>query len=394
MAGVTPTASALRPAAAGLWLLLSCAAVAAAGPPVADRVLAPPEQFDVASLIERIKPKIEGDRTVWEYELVVSEEELPLADGTPYKVWAFNGTVPGPTLLAREGDWVRITLINETSNPHTIHSHGLYVPLRMDGVPHALNGGHQGHGMEHMPAWTQPVEPGGSYTYEYIARPAGTHFYHCHVNPNEHLDRGMSGALIVLPRLQEPPVDVDVIWLIDEWNSAYAQQGTPGHPREMGDYNFFTINGASFPATEAIRAATGTVVRLRIINVGVLSHPMHLHGHSFLVTHKDGQPLAEPLEMDTVLVGPAERVDLIIAANNPGTWHFHCHASPHVTNDGKYPGGMMSHLVVGDDPFPETGEGPVAPGLEELRRSWRRYARAALGLPPEAEGRVMGRVEE
>jgi hypothetical protein len=90
--------------------------------------------------------------------------------------------------------------------------------------------------------------------------------------------------------------------------------------------------------------------------------------------------------MDTVPISPAERVDLIIAANNPGLWHFHCHSSPHVTNNGQYPGGMMSHLVVGDELFPETGEGPEAPGLEAVRRAWRSYARRALELGEEEPG--------
>jgi FtsP/CotA-like multicopper oxidase with cupredoxin domain len=359
----------------------------------ANGVLAGPRQFLLEDLLHRHQPIQEGGRTIWEYELVVSEQELELADGTRYKVWAFGGTIPGPTLIAREGDWVRITLINETSNPHTIHSHGLFVPLRMDGVPHALNGPHGahgghggGHGAGELPRWAHPVAPGEAFTYEYIARPAGTHFYHCHVNPNEHLDRGMSGALIVLPREPEPAVDVDVIWLIDEWNSDFAREGTPGHPRQMADYNFFTINGASFPYTESIHAPLGGLVRLRVINAGALSHALHLHGHTFLVTHKDGAPLAEPLEMDTVPISPAERVDLIIAANNPGLWHFHCHSSPHVTNNGQYPGGMMSHLVVGDELFPETGEGPEAPGLEAVRRAWRSYARRALELGEEEPG--------
>ncbi len=322
-------------------------------------------------LFSKRGPFQEQGKTVWEYELVVTESEHRLADGTLYKVWALGGSVPGPTLLAREGDRVRIRLINETSASHTIHSHGLFVPQRMDGVPPSHGMTHHEAGAEDTP---QPVKPGETFTYDYIARPAGTHFYHCHVNTNEHLNRGMAGALIVLPRLPEPRVDQDIVMVLQEWNSRYARGGQPGNPREVNDCDFFTINGKSFPESEQIRAELGQVLRLRFINAGSQPHFMHLHGHSFLVTHKDGTPLAEPVEMDTVPVGPGERVDILVSANNPGEWPLHCHAAAHQTNAGTYPGGMMTHLLVGDVASPPAGEGPVAPGVGRLRETWRRSA--------------------
>lgn len=323
-------------------------------------------------------PFQEQGKTVWEYKLVITEEEHKLANGMLYKVWAFGGRVPAPTLVAREGDWVRIHLINNTSTGHTIHSHGLFVPHRMDGVPHAHGAAH--HQMEGGTDMQQVVNPGTSFVYEYIARPAGTHFYHCHQNTNEHLNRGMAGALIVLPRIPDPPVDHDVVMLLQEWNSRYARGGTPGHPREINDYDFFTINGQSYPNTKAIKAEIGDVVRIRFINAGAQPHFMHLHGHSFLVTHKDGTPLAEPVEMDTVQVGPGERVDIVIRANNPGDWPLHCHSVAHQTNAGVYPGGMMTHLAVGGVSNPTEGEGPVISGLEHLRNVWRRSAHRRLNI--------------
>jgi manganese oxidase len=328
--------------------------------------------FDVARLSRTVEPREESGRVIWTYELTLRDGEIRLQDGTPYKIWGFNGQSPGPTLLAREGDWVRIRLVNETSVPHTIHSHGLWVPNRMDGVPHALGMHHPvGSGGGEMPSWTQPVQPGESFVYEYIARPAGTHFYHCHVNTNEHLDRGMSGALIVLPRQPDPEVDHDRILILDEWNSRYARGGVPGNPRETGDYDFFTINGKSFPATDPLPIGMGEVVRLRLINAGAQSHSMHFHGHTFLVVQKDGRPLPEPVEMDTVAIAPGERFDLLILADNAGTWCFHCHTAAHVTNAGSYPGGMLMHIQVGQASFPNDGDGPVGgPGLEAIRTLW------------------------
>lgn len=376
-------------------------------------------RFDVLALARTLAPKREGNQDVWEYRLVISDGEIVLGNGKSYKVWHYNGLTPGPTLLAREGDRVRITLVNETANPHTLHSHGLFVPARMDGVPHALDHARAGldvsapdtkaMGMDHsgmhgmgamhgmhgggamtMPNWTNPVEPGESYTYDYIARPAGTHWYHCHVDTNEHLDRGMSGALIVLPRTPEPKVDVDRVLILDEWNSKYGGGGTPGNPKETSDYDHFTINGKSFPETEGVFAEVGQVVRLRLVNAGAQLHFMHLHGHTFLVSHKDGRPTTTLEEMDTVKIGPGERYDLLIRANNPGTWCFHCHESPHVTNAGKYPGGMLMHLQVGSNAFPSEGEGPVAPGVEWLRKVWGQWRVRAEKAEERAE-RGVGR---
>ena len=324
--------------------------------------------IDLKALEKAVEPHEENGRSVWEYELVVQETELTLFDGTGYKVWAYGGTVPGPPLLAREGDLLRIRLVNETSVAHTIHSHGMHLPARMDGVPHAL----AAEDPSSLPEWTYPVAPGASYTYEYIARPAGTHFYHCHMTTAEHLDRGMSGLLVVLPREEEPPVDRDVALLLDEWNRAYAQKGVPGAPGDLAAYDVFTLNGRSFPDTEPLRLALGEVARIRLINVGALPHFMHLHGNSFLVTHRDGARLAEPVVLDTVEVGPGQRVDILVVANNPGLWPFHCHSAPHVTNAGAYPGGMLTGILMGDDPFPSRGDGPRGRTLEEIREIWRR----------------------
>jgi FtsP/CotA-like multicopper oxidase with cupredoxin domain len=305
----------------------------------------------------RKKPFLQNGIVVWEYKLTITEQQVRLANGIMYKVWAYGDRVPGPTLRAREGDLMRVHVSNETSSFHTIHFHGLFVPEKMDGVPP-----------------TSPViAPGESFTYEFIARPAGTHFYHCHVDSNEHLNRGMSGALIVEPKIPEPHVDKDVVLLLAEWNSKYAQEGRPGNPSEVGSSDFFTFNARSFPYTEALHATLGDIIRIRLINVGSQSHSIHLHGHSFLVTHKDGKPLHEPTEMDTVAVAPGERTDIVFRAANLGEWPIHCHTPAHQTNAGTYPGGMMVHLMVAAHPGVQNAGDPVV-HTRQLRLTWRESA--------------------
>ena len=315
-------------------------------------------------------PLVEKNRTVWSYTFTIEDGEIQLAGGPKYRVWMFGGRAPGPTLVAREGDTVRLNVTNETATEHTIHSHGLWVPWRMDGVSH----GAEGH---HGPSLT--IKPGETFVYEYIARPAGTHFYHCHVNTNEHLNRGMAGAFIVLPRVPDPRVDRDEVIVLQEWNSRYARDGHPGNPREVNDADFFTINGRSFPDTPPLRLRIGETARLRLIDAGSQSHSIHLHGQTFLVTHKDGIPLPEPLEMDTVAIAPGERIDILIAAVNPGSWPLHCHTAAHQTNGGAYPGGMMMHVVIGDDDAPMTGDGAASgEAMIKLRQSWQRAAAKRL----------------
>ena len=358
--------------ALALCLLLVCGAASAATI----------EEMWIAAVKAQTSPAfafdtlVEKNRTIWQYTFTIEDGELQLAGGPKYRVWTFGGRTPGPTLVAREGDTVRLRVTNETATEHTIHSHGLWVPWRMDGVSHNGVEGHAHHGAD-PPALT--IKPGETFVYEYVARPAGTHFYHCHVNTNEHLNRGMAGALIVLPRDPDPRIDHDEVLLLQEWNSRYARDGHPGHPREVNDADFFTINGRSFPETPPLRLRIGETARLRIINAGSQSHSIHLHGQTFLVTHKDGIPLPFPLEMDTVAIAPGERFDLLIAAANPGSWPLHCHTAAHQTNGGVYPGGMMMHVIVGDDETPASGDGPLsADALPKLRQTWMRAAARRL----------------
>ena len=109
-------------------------------------------------------------------------------------------------------------------------------------------------------------------------------------------------------------------------------------------YDGFTINGRSFPFTEPVIVKQGEKVRIRFINVGYQQHFMHTHSHRFTVVARDGSYVDEPQQMDTIGIGPGQRVDVIFTADNPGTWPFHCHRLNHVTNENTYPGGMLTFI--------------------------------------------------
>jgi FtsP/CotA-like multicopper oxidase with cupredoxin domain len=108
-------------------------------------------------------------------------------------------------------------------------------------------------------------------------------------------------------------------------------------------YNYFTINGKAFPAAPAWSVDEGDLVRVRLINISNLAHPMHLHGQDFKVVAKDGETLRpeQQLMMNTVSIDAGETYDIVFVADTPGTWAFHCHELHHTENDGVEPGGLL-----------------------------------------------------
>jgi FtsP/CotA-like multicopper oxidase with cupredoxin domain len=110
-------------------------------------------------------------------------------------------------------------------------------------------------------------------------------------------------------------------------------------------YDTFTINVRAFPFTQPLDVREGERVRIRIINAGYEEHYMHSHSHRFEIVALDGNPVqGVPQVRDTVTVGPGQRVDIILTADNPGVWPFHCHNLLHVANDSVYPGGMLTFI--------------------------------------------------
>jgi len=234
--------------------------------------------------------------------------------GSVFAALTYNGRVPGPTIRVDEGDQMRFVVTNETTQPTSIHWHGLLVPNNMDGVPFITQ---------------EPIMPGEVFNYEFTARNAGTHIYHSHINAVEQVTKGMFGGFIVNPRdtSREPVVQGDYTMVLND--------STLG----------FTINGKSFPYTQPIVANLGDKIRVRYMNEGLMIHPMHLHGIPQLVFAKDGYYLPTPYMCDTLNIAPGERYDVLVDCTEPGAWAFHCHILNHAEGrDGMF--GMVTVLVV------------------------------------------------
>jgi len=254
---------------------------------------------------------------VKEFHLVAEEVEHEFAPGCRARCWGYNGSTPGPTIEAVEGDHVRILVTNRLPEPTSIHWHGILLPSGMDGVS----------------GLSQPgIGPGETFAYEFPLRQHGTHMYHPHADELVQLGVGMMGLFIIHPAGGEPePVDRDFAFIMHNW-ALHPGTFRPD-PSIMLDFDLWTFNSKVFPAIEPLVVRAGERVRVRIGNVSMYNHPIHLHGHQFEVTGGDGGrwPRERWRREVTEVVGVGQMRDLeFIAA--PGDWALHCHMSHHTMN--------------------------------------------------------------
>ncbi|HJS27605.1 MAG TPA: multicopper oxidase domain-containing protein, partial [Actinomycetota bacterium] len=251
---------------------------------------------------ELLDARIEGGSKT--FELTAEEVRWETKPGVFVDAMGFNGTVPGPELRVNVGDHVRIVVTNEMSQPTTLHLHGVTVPNGMDGVPFITQ---------------DPIMPGGFFTYEFdVVDPPGMYVYHSHFNSTEQVGKGLYGAFIVEPKR-------------NDWSSLYGEPVDVESTLFLGDGpTGFVLNGKEFPATQPIAAEVGDGVLIHLANDGAQIHPMHLHGYHFQVVAEDGFVLdpGQRYMADTLMVAPGQRFDVLVRADYPGVWAYHCHILP------------------------------------------------------------------
>jgi FtsP/CotA-like multicopper oxidase with cupredoxin domain len=255
---------------------------------------------------------------VKEFHLIAEPVEREFAPGMKVKCWGYNGQTPGPTIEAVEGDRVRIFVTNKLPEHTTIHWHGIFLPNGMDGVG-GLNQPH--------------IKPGETYVYEFTLKQNGTFMYHPHADEMVQLAVGMMGFFIVHPKEPENPrVDRDFAIMLHEW-AIHPGTYRPD-PAVMLDFNIFTFNSKVFPAIDHLVVKTNDRVRIRIANLSMDEHPIHIHGHAYRITATDGGKIPEAGQWPetTVLVPVGATRDVEFIADAPGDWAFHCHKSHHTMN--------------------------------------------------------------
>ncbi len=255
---------------------------------------------------------------VKEFHLVAEPVVREVAPGMTARLWGYNGQSPGPTIEVVEGDRVRIFVTNRLPEHTTIHWHGQRLPNGMDGV-----GG-----------LTQaPIRPGKTVRYEFVAERPGTFMYHPHADEMVQMAMGMMGFWVTHPKdVRQQRVDRDYVFLIN----AYDIDPGSFTPKvnTMLDFNLWTWNSRAFPGIAPLVARVGDRVRVRIGNLTMTNHPIHLHGHSFEVTGTDGGWVPKgarwPEVTVDVAVGQMRAIEFV--ADAPGDWAFHCHKAHHTMN--------------------------------------------------------------
>lgn len=257
-----------------------------------------------------------------EFHLVAEPVVRELAPGMNAQLWGYNGSSPGPTIEVVEGDKVRIFVTNRLPEHHAVHWHGQRLPNGMDGV-----GG-----------LTQPhIPPGKTFVYEFEARRPGTFMYHPHADEMVQMAMGMMGFWVTHPR--EPrrvpgyvECDRDFVFLLNAFDIEPGS-ATP-KVNTMLDFNLWCFNSRVFPGIDPLVVRRGDRVRIRIGNLTMTNHPIHLHGHEFVVAGTDGgwtNPASRWPEVTVdVAVGQMRAVEFV--ADEPGDWALHCHKSHHTMN--------------------------------------------------------------
>lgn len=282
------------------------------------------------------KLKWEIDNGVKVFHLIAEPVKQEFLPGYIFDVWGFNGSSPGPTIEVMQGDRVRLVVENHLPEATAMHWHGFEIPDAMDGVP-GVN--------------QDPIPPGGRFIYEFTLHQAGTFFYHSHMAMQEMM--GMIGLFIMHPqKASKPQVARDFGLILQEW--AILPNNTIPNTMAM-EFNWFTLNGKSGPATTPLLVRLGERVRIRMVNMGMDHHPMHLHGNTFYVTGTEGGRAPESAwrPENTVLVGVGQARDIEFDAQYPGDWMLHCHLPHH----------MMNHMTSMVGPMASLGHGMSA-GME------------------------------
>lgn len=255
---------------------------------------------------------------VKEFHLIAEPVVREMAPGMSAHLWGYNGQSPGPTIEVVEGDRVRVFVTNKLPEHTSIHWHGQRLPNGMDGV-----GG-----------LTQPhIPPGKTFVYEFEARRPGTFMYHPHADEMVQMAMGMMGFWVTHPRNANfMKVDRDFVFLL----AAYDIDPGSYTPRinTMTDFNLWAINTRVFPGIDALVCRQNDRVRIRIGNLSMTSHPIHVHGHEFEVTGTDGGWVPKsarwPEVTTDIAVGQMRAIEF--DATDEGDWALHCHKSHHTMN--------------------------------------------------------------
>lgn len=290
---------------------------------------------------QKEKPRV-GQRVV-EYELHMAEQVVNLT-GKASKGLTVNGSIPGPTLRFKEGDFARIHVFNNLKRDETsVHWHGLLLPSKQDGVPHIS---------------TSPIRPGQKHTFQFTLKHSGTYWYHSHTSLQE--QSGVYGGIIVEPSAGEAlKADREQILILSDWfnwspyeimrmlmrgsdyfglmrrnaqsiltawkhghlKDYFKREWERMQPMDISDvgYHAFLINGQK---QTNIPGRPGERVRLRVVNASAATYfYLHYSAGPVTIVAADG-PAVQPVKVERLLIAIAETYDLLITIPASGRYEF------------------------------------------------------------------------
>ena len=275
------------------------------------------------------KAPMESKGPAADFTLQIAPMLVELAPQVVISTIGYNNKVPGPLLRMREGQRVTIDVVNDTDVPEFVHWHGLFVPSEMDGAEEE---------------GTPPVPPHGRRRYQFVAKPAGSRWYHSHTAAMMDLHRGsytgQFGFLMIDGANDPGHYDQEVFLALREWQyflSPMDQDEGPPDPNDpmpekpaKPDWRqnglevsapLYSINDKILGAGEPLRVKPGQRVLMHLLNASAAQiHRVAFPGHKFLVVALDGNPVPTRQAVDVVEIAPGERVDAIVEMNNPGVW--------------------------------------------------------------------------
>lgn len=236
-------------------------------------------------------------------ELRIAPLTWELSPGRSIKTIAYNGSIPGPLLRARQGRPLTVDVFNGTPDVDLVHWHGFHIPPEVDGA---------------VEEGTPPVAPHGRQRYVFTPDPAGTRWYHSHVMPGRDLRKGpysgQFGVFIVDDGTDAGQYDAEIPIVLHEWEPRFNAAGDI-------EARYFSVNGKMLGAAEPIRVKSSQRVLFRIVNASAtISHRLALPGHTFQVIALDGNPVPTRATVQVIDLAPGERVDALVEMTRPGVW--------------------------------------------------------------------------
>ncbi len=243
-----------------------------------------------------------------DYTLDIADVEWELAPKKKIRTTAYNGQIPGPLVRVTEGKPVSIEIVNRLDREEIVHWHGQWIPVTADGA---------------MEEGSPMIPAGGNSLVRFVPRPSGLHWYHTHAMAHRDLKRGLYsgqfGVLHVDPASGDPgSYDQEQFIVLHDWEPYYAASNDGSM---MVNYVCGSVNGKMLGHDEPIRVREGERVLFQILNASATEpHWLALPGHKFQVLAMDGAPVATQATVETLRLGPAERITALVTMNTPGVW--------------------------------------------------------------------------